>query len=87
MFKVVKEEENLMEMETDSITVASLLVKYLNLDERVEVAAFRQEHPLEDKVSIYFRVKEGSPRAVLKEVLSKIKSDIKELREAMLSLL
>lgn len=87
MFKVVKEEENLMEMETDSITVASLLVKYLNLDERVEVAAFRQEHPLEDKVSIYFRVKEGSPRVVLKEVLSKIKSDIKELREAMLSLL
>ncbi len=87
MFKVVKEEGKLMEMVTDSITLASLLVKYLNMDERVEVAAFRQEHPLEEKIDILLRVREGDPRTVLREVLSRIKSDVKELRESMLALL
>ena len=83
--KIVKEEKDSMELETDDLTLASFLVKYLNMNEKMDYASFRQEHPLEEKILIFFKVKEGSPREVLKETLKKMESDVKELRDLLLN--
>lgn len=83
--EVLKEEEREMELVLDNLTIASMLTKYLNEDERVEVAAFRQEHPLKDDVKLFFRVKEGNAKEVLKEVIKKAIADVKELRDSLLS--
>ena len=83
--EVVKEDERSMELLLDDLTLASLLSKYLNLDDRVEIASFRHDHPLEEKVHLFFRVKEGSPKEVLKDVTKKALSDVKELKDVLLS--
>lgn len=83
--EVLKEADNEMELSFDNLTIASLLSKYLNEDPRVEFAAFREEHPLKEDVRLFFRVKEGNPREVLREVVTKAIADVKELRDALLS--
>lgn len=83
--EVLKEADNEMELSFDNLTIASLLSKYLNEDPRVEFAAFREEHPLKEDVRLFFRVKEGNPREVLKEVVTRAIADVKELRDALLS--
>ncbi len=82
---VVGEDERTIELELDDLTIASLLVKYLNEDGRTDVAAFRQEHPLEETVKLFLRVREGSPREVLRDAVAKALSDVKKLKESLLS--
>ena len=74
-----------MEVFLDDLTIASLITKYLNEDERVELASFREDHPLEGTVHLFFRVKEGEPEEILKDVVRKALSDVKELKEVLLS--
>ncbi len=83
--EVLKEDDRYMEIVLDDLTLASLLAKYLNADDRVEVASFRHDHPLEEKVHLFFRVKEGKPKEVLKEAAKKALSDVKELKDVLLS--
>lgn len=75
--------ENDVELEVEIIgdkTIAVLIKSYLAMDDRVDFAAFAQGHPLEHSVSLYFRVKEGDPRTVLKKVVERVKADLITLR-------
>ncbi len=83
--KVLREDERSMEVEVKNLTLASLISKYLNMDERVESAAFKKEHPLKETALVYFVVKEGSPKEILLESVKKAKADVKALKEALLS--
>ncbi|NPA86933.1 MAG: hypothetical protein GXO00_02905 [Candidatus Diapherotrites archaeon] len=83
--EILREDEREMEVAMDSLTIASMLARYLSDDPRVEFAAFKQEHPLVEKVTLFLRVKEGKPRDVLKENIQRALSDVKALGEALLS--
>jgi DNA-directed RNA polymerase subunit L len=83
--KILKEEKDSMEIEINDLTMASFLAKYLNMDERVDIASFRQEHPLKETVTLFFKVKEGDPKKILKETLKRMESDVKELRDLLLN--
>ncbi len=86
--EIKKEDKNVMELLIEDLTLASMLTKYLNLDERVEYAAFRQEHPQSEEIYVIFKTKDGyEPRPVLKDVISRMKSDVSMLREQMLNAL
>lgn len=83
--EIRKEGEKEMEVVLDNLTIASLVTHYLRKDDRVEYASFEQEHPLKEEVKLFFRVKEGKPKEILRDVVNKALSDVSELREGLLS--
>ncbi|MDN5358698.1 MAG: DNA-directed polymerase subunit [Candidatus Diapherotrites archaeon] len=81
--KILKENDKELELEVKGDKTIAVLVKaYLVQDERVDFAAFAQEHPLEGKTKLYLRVKEGSPRDVLKSAVERAKADFITFRTA-----
>jgi len=79
--RILKENEKELELEVlGDKTVAVLLKSYLLEDERVDFAGFAQGHPLEQAIRIYFRVREGDPRTVLKKAVERVKADLITLR-------
>lgn len=74
--RVLKENDRELEIEVvGDKTIAVLVKSYLLQDEKVEFAAFAQEHPLKHAVRLYLRVREGSPREVLKRAVERAKAD------------
>lgn len=77
---VVNKEKNLLEVKTDSLTVAEILRAYLN-DADIDFAAWRKEHP---EKPILFRI-ESSGKTVQKAVsdaVSAINKDLDLLKKA-----
>ena len=79
--EIVRESERELEVRIDDLTIASMVTKYLQEDERVEVASFRREHPLFPDTVLYLRVKGGNPREVLADTIKKAISDVESFRE------
>jgi DNA-directed RNA polymerase subunit L len=74
--EIVRKEGN--EVEFDVIgdkTVAVLVTAYLLNDENVDFAAFRQDHPLENRIRVAVRVKDGDPLEAVKSAAEKAKAD------------
>ncbi len=83
--RVVKEEKDLIVVEfrdKDKHTVPNLLVWELNKDDRVEMAGYRIDHPLKDRVEIVVKVKEGDPKEIIKETIEKINKKLDEFLQA-----
>ncbi len=72
-----------LRIETTDLTVASLIVGYLNEDPRVVFAAFRRIHPLEDKVEVVIKTNGEDPRKVLEETKKKVLEDLNQVEEAL----
>ncbi len=80
---VLKDEGNELELEIyGDKTIPYLVKSYLVDDDRVDFVAIRTGHPLEGKVYLYLRAKEGSPRELLKSAVEKAKADLILFRTA-----
>lgn len=81
---ILKENDKELEVEiVGDKTIAVLIKSYLVQDDKVDFAAFAQEHPLKHATRLYLRVKEGDPRAVLKAAVERAKADFITFRTAL----
>jgi len=69
--KILKQEKDRLEIEIDNLTVAELVRKELGYDEKVEIAAWKRDHPTKNPVLIV-KVKEGTAKKALLDSLAKV---------------
>ncbi len=75
----MREEKNEMELVFEGEeTLVPVIKRYLLEDEDVEMAAFRREHPLTGKITLFVRTKRGSPREAVRRALERIRADLKQ---------
>ncbi len=83
--KKIGENEYLLELPGEDHTLGSLLQHYLQEDENVATAYYSKPHHLEDKITIYVKLKEDKdPIETFKKALEKIASDARKFREELL---
>lgn len=77
--EVIREEKNEMEVLFEGEdTLVPVIKNYLLEDEDVEIAAFRREHPLTGKMTLFVRTKKGKPRDAIRRALERIRADLSQ---------
>lgn len=74
-FEVIRASKDEVEVKLENVTLAEILRTYLNKNNSVDVAAWRQDHPTEKPI-LFVRTKTGSPK---KAILSTISTIVKDL--------
>jgi len=69
-----------MEFVGEGHTFYNLMKEYLLADDRVEFAAYKIEHPLISKATLYVRTKK-QPEQVVLDVADKLEQDIQSIGE------
>lgn len=69
--KILKQEKDRLEIEIDNLTIAELVRKELGYDDKVEIAAWKRDHPTKNPVLIV-KMKEGTARKALLDCLAKL---------------
>ena len=83
--KVLKSSDREMEIEVqgESHTLGNLVAKQLQSMGEVELAYYEIPHPLQPRMRIYIRTREGSrPREVLEKALSMLEEELEEVEKA-----
>ena len=78
--RIIKDEKNEMEISIDSLTVAEALRIYLQKEDSVSFAAWRQEHPSKP-VLLRVETKGKSPRKAIEDAIEHIQKDADKLVE------
>lgn len=68
--KVLKQEKDRLEIELDNLTIAELIRNELWNDDKIEIAAWKREHPTKNPVLIV-KVKEGTAKRALSEAVAR----------------
>lgn len=68
---VLKQEKDRLEIELDNLTIAELLRTELWNDEKIEIAAWKRDHPSKNPVLIIV-VKEGTAKKALLDCLARL---------------
>jgi len=76
--EIIKDEKNEMEISIDSLTVAEAIRVYLQKDDAVSFAAWRQEHPSKP-VLLRIETKGKSPRKAIEDAIEHIQKDADKL--------
>lgn len=90
MIKIVKNNENLLELELSSEdhTIGNLLRSTLMMDEHVKQAGYRVIHPITGGIRIVVHTDgKESPKDALINALLKIERDAQELKEKIINIL
>ncbi len=82
--RAVGEKEYVIVIPGEDHTTGSLLQTYLSRDPRVELAYYRAPHPLEEKIEVYVKLREGSLAEVLKDAIDSILETAREMRSLLL---
>jgi DNA-directed RNA polymerase subunit L len=75
--KIIKDEKEDLEVQMDNQTVAELVRYYLNLDDAVELGAWKKDH-YSKPVIIKVTTKGKGAKKALQEAISKAQKDLKK---------
>lgn len=73
--KVLKNEKNELELETDSLTIAEILRVYLNKDSSVTFAAWKREHPTKSPVMLV-KTKGKTAKKAVADAVAEVEKDL-----------
>ncbi|MFH1248708.1 MAG: RpoL/Rpb11 RNA polymerase subunit family protein [archaeon] len=77
---VVKNEKDTLELEIDNLTVVEAIRTELWSDEKVEIAAWKREHPTKNPVLV-IKVKEGTAKRALNDSIARLQKTNDSLLE------
>lgn len=77
---ILKKEKDRLEIELGNLTIAELLRNELWKDDKIEIAAWKREHPTKNPVLI-IKVKEGTARKALLDCLARLQKTNDEILE------
>ena len=69
--KILKQEKNRLEVEIDNLTIAELIRKEIWSDDKIEIAAWKRDHPTKNPVLIV-QVKEGTAKKALLDCIARL---------------
>ncbi len=80
--RVLINEKNTIELELGDVdqSLAQLLAEKLTAESDVEFAAFKVEHPLIGKPTLYVKTKKGDASKIVAEKLEEIKKEVTEFK-------
>jgi len=78
--KVLRNEKDELELETDSITIAEILRVYLNKDSSVTFAAWKREHPTKNPIMLV-KTKGKTAKKAVEDSVKEIEKDLKKAEE------
>ena len=78
--KVLRNEKDELELETDSVTIAEILRVYLNKDSSVTFAAWKREHPTKNPVMLV-KTKGKAAKKAVEDSVKEIEKDLKGAEE------
>ncbi|MEM1535105.1 MAG: RpoL/Rpb11 RNA polymerase subunit family protein [Candidatus Pacearchaeota archaeon] len=79
--KLIKEEKDLLEIETDNLTIAELIRKQLWKNKATIIAGWKQSHPTKPAV-LTIKTK-GDAKKVLKESIKEIQDELEKIKTAV----
>ncbi|HRZ85171.1 MAG TPA: RpoL/Rpb11 RNA polymerase subunit family protein [Candidatus Paceibacterota bacterium] len=76
--KILKDEKNELEILIDSLTLVEVLRSYLNQDENVSFAAWKQEHP-NKPILLKIETKGKTAKKALQDAIEQIEKETEKL--------
>ncbi|MEM4703258.1 MAG: RpoL/Rpb11 RNA polymerase subunit family protein [Candidatus Pacearchaeota archaeon] len=77
-YKIIKQDKDILEIETDNLTVAELLRNELWQDKATELAVWKREHPSKNPVLV-LKTKGKTAKKVLQDTIKKLRERNDEL--------
>lgn len=80
---ILVKEKNVIELELVGMdhSLAQLLAEKLNLNDDVDFASYKLEHPITAHPKLYLRTKKGDATKLLLDTIAEVKQEISDFKE------